>query len=352
MNIFRSKQGRTERFNINNHESIIEYAFESRSKSPMSKDKMAEAYGWIISYEENSVVLKTHLDLNEHIIGLGEKAFNIDRRGFKFQMWNYDNDGYSRYDDPLYLSIPFYISINNGSVKGIFVNSTAKIMFDFGVEDYEHTTIQIDDKSLDLYLFEGESVEQVVEEYTTLTGRSLSIPEWALGPHISRYSYYPDTRVLEVVDEYRKYMPVSAIHLDIDYMEDYKLFTWNRERFPDPENMIRNLHEKGVKLITILDPSFKVDQNYRAFVEGMGKYISTPKNEIYTGKMWPGKSSFLDFPSEDAENYWGKLITKLVNTGVDGIWLDMNEPTVLEGSKVIGEENIHVSTGKTHGKVA
>lgn len=351
MQISYSKHGRTQRFCINNHQSVIQYAFDSKSNTSMTVEKMAEMYDWNISTDGNSVVLKTPLNLNEHIIGLGEKAFNIDRRGIKFQMWNFDQQGYNRYDDPLYLSIPFYISIDNGSVKGVFLNSTARMYVDFGVEDYEHTTIIVEDQSLDLYLFEGETVEQVIEEYTSLTGTSLELPEWALSPHISRYSYYPDSRVLDVVDEYKKYMPVSAVHLDIDYMEDFKLFTWNKQRFPDPERMIRNLHEKGVKVITIVDPSFKVDQNYPEFAEGLGKYISTPNNEIYTGNMWPGKSAFLDFPSEDAENLWERFITKFVKTGVDGIWLDMNEPTILNESKIIDENNIHPSTGKTHDKL-
>lgn len=335
---------------INEHHPVVNFPDDMKEVGEISPSEAEARFGIRIQTGHNRITIKDRLGLKDHILGLGEKALNIDKRRTRMEMWNFDQNGYNRGDDPLYLSIPFFISVGK-EIRGIFVNTTARSHFDFGIAEQENTVITVEDNSVDLYIFNGESIEEVLERFVELTGKPLKMPDWGLEPHVSKYSYYPQERVLEVVDEYRKSMPVSAVYLDIDYMDRYKLFTWDRKSFPSPEQLVEDLHSRNVKLITIIDPGIKVEEDYKPFADGLGSYVATPNNEIYTGPLWPGKSAFPDFFSHSGREYWKRQIIEFSKCGVDGIWLDMNEPTVLNDVKTIDDDAQHKELGLEHRKV-
>lgn len=350
MSILLTRSDNTALIRINEHKPVVDYGFSGESEK-LSTSGLHDEFGFTFTSDNESVTLGKKLGLREHILGLGEKAFNIDKKRMRMDMWNFDQNGYNRGDDPLYLSIPFFISVNK-VVTGVFVNSTSRVHFDFGITEHDGITIRIPEPSVDLYVFRGDTVEAVLEEYVKLTGNPMKMPEWGLEPHISRYSYFPQDRVIEVVDEYRKSMPVSAVYLDIDYMDAYKLFTWDSKKFPEPVKLIKDLHERGVKLVTIVDPGIKVEEDYQPFADGLGTYVSTPENEIYTGKLWPGKSAFPDFLSTKGQEYWKKQILEFSKSGVDGIWLDMNEPTILDNKvRTIEDDAVHKELKEKHSRV-
>jgi alpha-glucosidase len=88
-------------------------------------------------------------------------------------------------------------------------------------------------------------------------------PLWALGYHQNRWSYYPEARVREIARQFReRRIPCEAIHLDIDYMDGFRCFTWHPERFPNPAGLVRDLHDEGYKVVTMIDPGLKVDPEY------------------------------------------------------------------------------------------
>ncbi|AWR96872.1 glycoside hydrolase family 31 protein [Acidianus sulfidivorans JP7] len=281
-----------------------------------------------ISEDFHFIYIEKPLGVREHIVGLGEKATELDRRRFRYTMYNLDAGPYSKFQDPLYINIPFFISINKGKFVGYFINSASKVIFDIGVEDYSKIKIKIPHKDVEIYVFEGNSIEEILEKYTDLTGKPYLPPEWAFGYMISRYSYYPQDKIIEILDEMSKEgFKVSAVFLDIDFMDSFKLFTWNKERFPDPKKFIDEVHKRGVKIITIVDHSVRADQNYQIFISGLGNYCETDKGELFVGKLWPGFSVYPDFFREDTREWWSNEISKWLSQGIDGIWLDMNEPT-------------------------
>ena len=156
-------------------------------------------------------------------------------------------------------------------------------------------------------------------------------PLWALGYQQCRWSYYPESKVKEVADGFRKNkIPCDAIYLDIDYMDGYRCFTWNRKYFPDPKKMIRDLNDKGFKTVVIIDPGIRVDDNYGVFKEGKAKKYFCRRSDDYfmEGHVWPGRCQFPDFTNPVVREWWGGLFDELVQLGVAGVWNDMNEPAV------------------------
>ncbi|ARM75469.1 alpha-glucosidase MalA [Acidianus manzaensis] len=312
----------TYKIKINDPFPAVDFQFQGKPINKTLSD-----FSLSISEDFHFVYLEKPLGLKEHVVGLGEKATELDRRRFRYTMYNIDAGPYFRFQDPLYVNIPFFISIEN-KATGYFINSASKLIIDVGFEDYSKIKIKIPHKDVEIYVFEGPTIENVLERFTDLTGKPYLPPEWAFGYMISRYSYYPQDRIIELLDEMKKQgFKVSAVFLDIDFMDSFKLFTWNKERFPDPKKFIEELHKRGVKLITIVDHSVRADQNYETFLSGLGKYCETDKGDIFVGKLWPGSSVYPDFFREETRNWWKEKIASWLSQGIDGIWLDMNEPT-------------------------
>ncbi len=284
------------------------------------------------------VAAAKRLGLDEHFYGLGEKTAHLDRRRGRFVMWNSDTPGYTEGTDPIYQSIPFYLGVEDGAAYGLFYDNAHRTVFDLGQSGQEAAAYEAAGGVLDYYFFHGPALKKVIGRYTELTGRMPLPPLWALGHQQSRYSYYPDTMVEQVAAQYRAHrLPLDVIHLDIHYMDAYRVFTWNKGRFPDPAGLARKLGEQGVRLITIVDPGVKYQPadprapggNYPVYDEGLAKdyFLRRQDGSLYVGEVWPGKAVFVDYTKEAARRWWGDQHRALLDRGVAGIWTDMNEPS-------------------------
>jgi alpha-glucosidase len=129
--------------------------------------------------------------------------------------------------------------------------------------------------------------------------------------------------------------PDSVIYLDIDYQQDNRPFTVNRERFPTIEKLVKDLREEGFKLVTITDLHLAHATGYRPYDEGSkkGYFIKNPDGSEYVGKVWPGDSVFPDYTRKEVRDWWGTLYTDFVKMGIRGFWNDMNEPSVFVPSR-------------------
>jgi alpha-glucosidase len=204
------------------------------------------------------VAVSKRLGFDEHFYGLGEKAARLDKRRNSFVNWNSDTPGYLEGRDPIYLTIPFYTGLQNGKAYGIFFDNSYRSYFDFGKSSQKRVWFGAEGGEVNYYFFYGPSLKKILSRYAELTGHMPMPPLWALGNQQSRWSYYPESMVRRVVSEYRQRdLPLDVLHLDIDYMQDYRVFTWNRERFPDPKAMSDQLLHQGVKLVAIIDPGVK-----------------------------------------------------------------------------------------------
>ena len=188
---------------------------------------------------------------------------------------------------------------------------------------------------MNYYFFYGPKMNDVVESYTDLTGKPHQLPPlWALGFHQCKWSYYPKSRVKEVTDKFRELeIPCDAIYLDIDYMDGFRCFTWNKEYFPEPKKMIKELADKGFKTVAIIDPGIKIDKDYKIFKEAIENdyFCRRADGDYMKGKVWPGACYFPDFTNPDVREWWSGLFKELIEeTGIKGVWNDMNEPAVME----------------------
>jgi alpha-glucosidase len=296
------------------------------------------------------VAASKKLGFDEHFYGLGEKAAHLDKRRDSFVNWNSDTPGYTEGKDPIYQTIPFYIGLRQATAYGIFFDNSYRSYFDFGRSSQQRAWFGAEGGELNYYFFAGPSIKKIVGRYADLTGHLPLPPMWALGNQQSRWGYYPDSMVEEVVRQYRERdLPLDVIHLDIDYMQAYRVFTFDTRRFPDPKTFTDKLGQQGVKLIVIVDPGVKYqppaknaapissakpeletqDQRYYVYDQGLEKnYFQHRRNgELFIPKVWPGDSVFVDYTLPEARRWWGDLHRAYLDNGVAGIWNDMNEPS-------------------------
>ncbi len=284
----------------------------------------------------------------ETYYGFGEKAFaEMSRNGKYIVNWNTDTFAYPVGTDPIYQSIPFFYALNDGKVYGLYFNNTFRSFFDMGKTSPDRYAFGANGGELDYFVFTGgkkRSPKKVLEDYTRLTGRTPLPPIWALGNQQSRWSYFPEKRVREIADGFRKNkIPADVIYLDIDYMDGYRVFTWDKTRFPDPPKMIGDLKKQGFRTVLIIDPGVKVDPDYKVYADGRanGIFVKNPDGSEMNRDVWPKSSAFPDFTGPKARDWFASFYRKHLDEGIAGFWTDMNEPGVFLTEKSARPEIFH-----------
>lgn len=275
------------------------------------------------------------LGKEDAVYGLGDKPGCLNRRGYVYVNWNTDNpaphvDSFKS----LYKSIPFFMVLGENYCYGIFADNTYKTTFDFGFESSEYYVVSHEKGFLDYYFFPGEKPSDVVKKYTGLTGTTPLFQRWIYGSHQSRWGYCSQDEILGIAEAFEKNeIPCDVIHMDIDYMDGYRVFTFDKERFPDTKALSETLADKGIKLISIIDPGVKKDEDYFMYREGMemDAFAHDVQGAVYENAVWPGTSVFPDFSREDVRKWWGEKTKILLDHGIRGIWNDMNEPASFRG---------------------
>ncbi len=286
-----------------------------------------------MKYGGNVPVCTMKTSLTESFFGLGDKTGKLNRKGTRNELWGTDCYGYTNDTDPVYKNIPFYLGLNEGAGYGIFLDNTFRTYFDFGKERADVTSFWAQGGEMRYYFIYGPELIDVTKQYTELTGKPKMPPKWALGYHQSKWSYYPEAVVRELGKTFRKLrIPCDVIHLDIDYMDGYRCFTWDKTRFPDPKQMVSDLRDQGFKSIVIIDPGIKIDKSYWVYKEGVENnyFCKRMDGDRFKGSVWPGPCHFPDFTNPKVRNWWSNLFEGLMNDGISGIWNDMNEPAVFE----------------------
>ena len=264
----------------------------------------------------------------ERFIGLGEKTGNLDRKGNGYTNWNTDAFGYRTDQDPIYSTIPFYIGIHHNLNYGIFLDNTFQSDFNFGASNNRFSSFGARGGEMNYYFIYHTHIADIIKSYTWLTGRMKLPPLWSLGYQQNRYSYYPETEVFRIANTLReKKIPADGITLDIHYMDHYKVFTWDKDRFPNPRQMNDKLAAMGFKLTVIVDPGVKVEKGYGTYERGVAQnvFAKYPDSTNYTGEVWPGWCHFPDFTNPKTRTWWGTELKKYADDGISGIWNDMNE---------------------------
>lgn len=280
-------------------------------------------------------VIKT-MPADEHYFGLGDKMGPTDRRGSAYTMWNTDAYRFQESTDPLYKSIPFFMTFRAGTAVGVFLDNTYRTSFDFGKESPSSYSFGSVGGPLDYYIFPGPTPRQVLETYAWLTGKPPLPPRWMLGFQQSRYTYTPEARLMQIANRLRAdRIPADALYLDIDFQYKHRPFTINQQTFPGMDKALATLHKMHFHVVAITDLhiAHAPGQNYAPYDSGIAgdQFVHNPDGSVYIGAVWPGPSVFPDFTRASARAWWGTLYKPFAAIGFDGFWNDMNEPSVFNG---------------------
>jgi alpha-glucosidase len=286
---------------------------------------------------------------DEHYFGFGERAGKLDKHGMRLEMRNLDALGYNaETSDPLYKHVPFYIthipSLN--IAYGLFYDNLATTIFDMGKEIDAfwgfYRYMQAHDGDLDYTLIYGPTIEAVIEKYTRLTGKPALMPRWALGFLGSTMSYTeaPDAqeRLKQFVELCQQHdLPCDLFHLSSGYTTDDEgrrnVFTWNRQRVPQPEQMVQTFHEAGIRLAANIKPYLLTTHPHYGEVAAAGGFIREGDSDAPAhSRFWSGgafasgEGGYIDFTSAAGFDWWQQhLKTALLDYGIDAAWNDNNE---------------------------
>ena len=293
-------------------------------------------FHWEENYEYggNTVKMSKITQNAESYYGLGDKATQSILKGKRVNNWCTDQNAYGKHQDPLYKAVPFYCGLHKNIAYGIFFDNTFKTHFDFAHERRHVTSFWADGGEMNYYFFYGPEMSKVIKAYTNLTGTPELPPMWAMGYHQSKWSYFPESNVKALAKKFRDLkIPCDALYLDIDYMDGFRCFTWDKKKFPDPKRMISELNEDGFKTVVMIDPGIKIDKDYWVYQEAMENdyFCKRGDGPYMRGKVWPGDCHFPDFTNPKVREWWAELYKEFMSElGVHAVWNDMNEPAMME----------------------
>jgi alpha-glucosidase len=305
--------------------------------------------GWTIFPEffiedsKNCASIITEEDVD--LYGTGEVTGDLRRNGTNVILWNTDNYGYGT-PYRLYQSHPWIMAVrSNGSAFGILVDHTWKQEFQLN----NPIKIISEGPPFRIIIIERDTPQELMMALSDLTGKIELPPLWALGYHQCRYSYYPASQVIQIANTFRsKNIPCDVIWMDIDYMNGYRIFTFNPSGFPDPPGLNSYLHQLGFSSIWMIDPGVKKEPGYFVYDQGTAGdcWVKNSDGNTYYGNVWPGSCAFPDFTMPETRNWWAGLYPDFMANGIDGVWNDMNEPAVFNGpDNTMPFNNIHRGGG-------
>lgn len=334
-------------------------------RTPLDRDmdeaqaKLASAEGHETDANANAGVgyqeVVKDLAADEVFYGLGDKSGFINKRGYEYDNWNTDDPAPQMENfKSLYKSVPFLLGLKDGVPYGLFFDNTYRSHFDLGKENQHYYFYSVVNGCLDYYIIGGKTLREVIKNYTYLTGRTPLPQKWTLGYQQSRWGYKNAQQIGEIAAKMRQYqLPCDVIHLDIDYMDDFRVFTWDQNKYPQMKQFLADLKAQGIKIVTIIDPGVKQDPGYDIYDAGVRNnfFAKTPEDYNYVNRVWPGDSVYPDFGKTRVQKWWAENHQRLTDIGVSGIWNDMNEPASFIGE--IPDEIIFSDHDQpaTHGKM-
>ena len=280
---------------------------------------------------EEQLQFEYTLENEEKVYGLGENVRGINKRGWIYKSCCADEPNHVEDRTSLYASHNFLVLDGGKEQFGVFFDYPGIITFDVGYTHLNELKITLSEPDADVYVMTGESILDIVKQFRQLIGRSYIPPKWAFGYQQSRWGYMDEDDIREVVKGHReKKIPLESIYMDIDYMERFKDFTVNQERFPDFPEFVKEMKAQHIHLVPIIDAGVKVEEGYDVYEEGIekGYFCKKENGEYFVAGVWPGKVHFPDVLNKEAREWFGNKYQVLLDQGIEGFWNDMNEPSI------------------------
>lgn len=295
--------------------------------------------------------VKVDIDAGTSLYGTGEIPGPMLRNGRKTICWNTDAYGYTEENPSLYQSHPWVLAVRaDGTAFGVLADTTWRVEIDLtgdekGSQAAGSIVFRGEGAAYPVYVIDRASPQEVVTGLAELIGTMPLPPIWALGYHQCRYSYYPDARVREIAKGFRdRKIPCDVIWFDIDYMNEFRVFTFDKTHFPDVKKLNADLGAMGFNRIWMIDPGVKAEKGYFVADQMIEKdlCVRNAKGDIYKGEVWPGWCYYPDYTRPEVRTWWAGLYKDFMAQGISGVWNDMNEPAVFNvKSKTMPEDNQH-----------
>ncbi len=350
-----------ETYAVVNKENILETS-ESERRNFFDKavmDIALEPYGGITwdrpddADEGNAMQYRVEMSDSIVVYGLGENVRGINKRGWVYESKCSDDPNHTESKRSLYGAHNFIIIADTDhpeKSKGLFIDYPGRVIFDIGYLDKNELVITVCNENFTAYEITSEKDSEsdesrnylysIVRQFRHIIGKSYIPPRWAFGYQQCRWSYMSADEVSEVVDNYRKRnIPIDAVYLDIDYMERYKDFTVNNETFPEFAGFVKEMHDKHIHLVPIIDAGVKIEDGYDTYEEGKrnGYFCKEADGGDFVAGVWPGRVHFPDVLNADARKWFGHGYKVFLDVGIDGFWNDMNEPAIFYSEKHLKE---------------
>lgn len=289
-----------------------------------------------LNLKKDSLTYEISLLPEDKVFGLGENLGGINKRGRRYTSWCTDDPNHTEEKQSLYGAHNFLIvySPEKNQLFGLFLDYPGKIEYDISFSNCDKMSIYVPSTNMDIYLIQTDKPNklgftEIIKEFRTMIGKSYVPPLWSMGYMQSRWGYGTADDLDRVYENHKKHqIPLDAIFLDIDYMDEFRDFTINKKNFKDFPATIKKFKDKNIHIVPIIDAGIKVDPDSEIDKEGIEKNFFCKKADgkpIAAG-VWPGLSHFTDFLNPEARKWFGSKYMEMVNAGVDGFWNDMNEP--------------------------
>ncbi|KAI9934193.1 hypothetical protein ASPWEDRAFT_737628 [Aspergillus wentii DTO 134E9] len=286
-------------------------------------------------------------------VGLGEKRAPMDLSGRNFLLSATDCFGYDVYNsDPLYKHLPLLVKATANGCVAIFSTTHGRGSWSVGSEIdglWGHFKVYRQDHGgLEQYLIVGKTIKDVVRSYAELVGFPILVPRWAYGYISGGYKYTmideppANQGLLEFADKLKEHgIPCSAHQMSSGYSIAEKepkvrnVFTWNKHRFPNPEEWIAKYHAHGIRLLTNIKPFLLGSHpDFKRLVDAGAFFKDEDTNEPGYMRLWSaggatgGDGCHIDFTSSFGFKWWYNGVQSLKRAGIDAMWNDNNEYTL------------------------
>ncbi|MFF4645048.1 TIM-barrel domain-containing protein [Streptomyces sp. NPDC001389] len=282
---------------------------------------------------------RAEVPADARFFGLGGRARGPRLRDGEYRLWNTDpKGGFGPGTDPLYITMPVQVVVADAGTHLAFYDNTwdGRVVLREGEEGAGSGADRPGSSELRLeggpprcWVLVG-TPGRVAQGWAGLTGAPAVPPEWALGYQHARWGFGSAAEVRRVVAGYaERGLALSAVHLDIDHYDGHRVFTVDREAFPDLPGLARELRAAGVRLVSIVDPAVKAGDAVHASgleVGAHGAFVRDARGREVRGEVWPGECAYPDFTDPAAREWWGGLYGERLAQGFSGFWHDMNEP--------------------------
>ncbi|MCY0929789.1 glycoside hydrolase family 31 protein [Streptomyces sp. H27-H1] len=286
-------------------------------------------------------LLRSEVAADARVFGLGGRSVGPRLRDGSYRLWNTDPKGgfgSGPGEDPLYITMPVQLVVADAGTHLVFHDNSwdGRVVLREGEEGAGSGAdrpgsceLRVEGGPLRCWVLVGPP-GRVLQGWSGLTGAAAVPPEWALGYQHARWGFGSAAEVRRIVAGYAEHrLPLSAVHLDIDHYDGHRVFTVDRERFPDLPGLAKELAEGGVRLVSIVDPAVKAGDPLHTSglaVGAHGAFVRDAAGREVRGEVWPGECAYPDFTDPAVRHWWGGQYEERLAQGFAGVWHDMNEP--------------------------